>query len=479
VIEFVGRDHELHALNWVLDRVREGIGGRAPGECVQLRGRRRIGKSSLVEEFLRRSKVPAVFYTAAQRGTDEELASFWESVVTSNLESRQLAADVRPTDWAGAFRTLAALLPDDRPSTIVIDELPYLIEQVTGFESILQRAWDTQLSRKPVLFILVGSDLAMMEALTQYDRPFHQRGREMVVGPLTPADIARLLDLPAAEAFDAFLVTGGLPLICQEWGRGASLWDYLDQAIANPVSALAVSAERSLAAEFPQAAQPRHVLSAIGSGERTFGNISNAAGGVAASSLARALEILVSKRIVAVDSPLSTRPSKERRYRVSDPYLRFWLSFIEPAQHLIDRRRSDLVLADIRKRWTSWRGRTIEPLLRESLARLVPVKGLPVAQAIGSYWTRTNDVEVDVVGADREPVARQILFVGSIKWLERAPFDAHDLVALQRHRAQLTTDPVPLLAISRSGVSAKGVDAEFGPEELIAAGRRPAAIFGP
>lgn len=478
MIEFVGRHQELRALKWVLGRIREGIGGRAPGECVQLRGRRRIGKSSLVEEFLRRSKTPAVFYTAAQRGPDEELASFWEAVATSNLEGRQMATDVRPTDWPGAFRTLASLLPDDKPTAVVIDELPYLIEQIAGFESILQRAWDTQLGRKPVLFLLIGSDLAMMEALTRYDRPFHQRGREMVVGPLTPADIATLLKLPPADAFDAFLITGGLPLICQEWQRGTSLWDYLEHAIGNPVSALTVSAERSLAAEFPQAAQPRHVLSAIGSGERTFGNIASAAGGIAASSLTRALEILVVKRIVAAETPLSTRPSRERRYRVTDPYLRFWLSFVEPGQHLIDRRRSDLVLDNIRKSWTTWRGRAIEPVLRDSLARLVPVKGLPSAQAIGSYWTRTNDVEVDVVGADREPVARKILFVGSVKWLERAPFDAHDLMALQRHRAVLTPDPVPLVAISRSGISAKGVDATLGPEDLIAAWRQPEVIFG-
>lgn len=478
MIEFVGRAHELKALRWVLDQVRGAIGGRAPGQCVQMRGRRRIGKSSLVEEFLRRTKIPAVFFTAAQRTAEEELSSFWQSVAESNLESRGLAADVHPSDWSAAFRTLASMIPDDQPTAIVIDEVPYLIEHVPGFESILQRAWDTQLSRKPVLVILIGSDLAMMEALNQYDRPFHQRGREMVIGPLDPGDIAKLLSLDPADAFDAYLVTGGLPLICLEWGRGASLWEYLEQAVANPVSALSVSAERSLAAEFPQAAQPRLVLSAIGSGERTFGNIANATGGIASSSLTRALEILTSKRVIAAETPLSTKPSKERRYRVTDAYLRFWLTFIEPNQPLIERRRADLVLKRIQAGWTSWRGRTIEPVLRDSLARLIPAKDLPAAPAVGSYWTRSNDVEVDIVGADRGPVAREILFVGSIKWLENAKFDIRDLGALQRHRALLTDDPVPLVAVTRSGVSCKGVDAAFEPEELLAAWRHPEAMFG-
>ena len=80
--------------------------------------------------------------------------------------------------------------------------------------------WDRELSRKPVLLILVGSDLSMMEALTSYGRPFHQRGTQLRVGPLNPADIAAMTGLAAAGAFDAALVTGGLPIICARWRHG-------------------------------------------------------------------------------------------------------------------------------------------------------------------------------------------------------------------------------------------------------------------
>lgn len=471
LIEFVGREQELHALRWTLGEVRKAIGGHSPGQCIQMRGRRRIGKSSLVEEFLRRSRIPAVFFTAAQRSSAEELASFWQTVAESSLKDRELAKDTLPSDWNAAFRTLATILPDDTPTALIIDEIPYLMGQVPGFESILQRAWDTQLSRKPLLLILIGSDLAMMETLNAYDRPFHQRGREMIVPPLNPLNISTLLDVPAAEAFDAYLVTGGLPLLCLEWGKEKSLWDFIEESVSNPVSALTVSAERSLNAEFPPQAQPRQILSAIGSGERSFGNISKSVGGVAASSLTRALDLLTQKRIVAGEYPLSTKPSRDKRYCLTDPYLRFWLTFIEPNQPLIERRRADLVLDKIRLSWSSWRGQAIEPILRESLARLLPAKGLPTAHAVGGYWTRNNDVQVDLVGADREPIARDILFVGSIKWRENATFEGRDLAALHKHRALITDQDVPLVAISRSGVSCKGIDAAFGPKDLLAAWR--------
>jgi hypothetical protein len=87
---------------------------------------------------------------------------------------------------------------------------------------------------------------------------------------------------------------------------------------------------------------------------------------------------------------------------------------------------------------------------------------------------RSNDIEIDIVGADREPIARQLLFVGSIKWLERSAFDEHDFSALLRHRTLFTGELLPLVAVSRAGVSCGGLDATYGPDELIEswAGRR-------
>ncbi|MFJ2703392.1 DUF234 domain-containing protein [Streptomyces sp. NPDC087428] len=128
-----------------------------------------------------------------------------------------------------------------------------------------------------------------------------------------------------------------------------------------------------------------------------------------------------------------------------------------------------LALARIRENWTSWRGRAIEPLVREALARILPDDRLPAAHAVGGCWSRTSDVEIDIVGADRAPIAEELLFVGSIKWLERSPFDRHDLAALHRHRAALTSEPVPVAAVSRGGVDCPGPDAAYGPGDLLTA----------
>src|SRR5699024_10735912 len=144
--------------------------------------------------------------------------AFATAIRDSDLPERELfAPGATWPDWSAYLRQLAAALPSDSPSIVVIDELPWLIESDPALEGALQTAWDTSLAHKPVLLILIGSDLAMMERLDDYKRPFHQRGTVMVLPPLSPAEVGSMLDLEPADAFDAYLATGGLPLICQEW----------------------------------------------------------------------------------------------------------------------------------------------------------------------------------------------------------------------------------------------------------------------
>ena len=70
------------------------------------------------------------------------------------------------------------------------------------------------------------------------------------------------------------------------------------------------------------------------------------------------------------------------------------------------------------------------------------------------------------------PVAKRITAVGSIKWLERKAFDAHDLSRLLVHRSQLpgADESTPLIAVARAGVAVDGVQA-VGPEQLLSAWR--------
>lgn len=468
---FVGRRAELERLGKFLDMVEDGGRTGWPGRALLIRGRRRVGKSRLVEEFIGRRGLPNLYFTAIGGSREEDLSGFAAELAESTLPGAADLADFgAPKTWDAALTMLGTAIPDDRPSIVVLDEVPYLSREDPSFEGALQKHFDRNLSRLPVLLILVGSDLATMEQLNTYGRPFYQRGTEMLVGPLTPADIAAMTELSPAEAIDAYLVTGGLPLILESWPSGTGLWEFLEQSLSDPTSALLVSGERSLAAEFPAEVQARRVLSAIGHGERAFTLIGRAAGDLQSTSLKRSLTSLEQRGMVVAELPLSVKPSRLTRYRIADPYLRLWLSFIEPGMPLIERGRGHRVLETLRAGWGAWRGRAVEPVIREALLRVRDERIPEGCNAIGGYWTRTNDPEIDIVGADRGPVAKRIGMVGSIKWLERKAFDDRDLARLITHRSQLpgADDATPMIAVTRNGASTDGVPV-IGPEELLSA----------
>jgi uncharacterized protein len=476
---FVGRKQQIDLLRAQLGRVTSG-GADQRGRCLLLRGRRRVGKSRLVEVFAEQAfasdRVPTFWFTCTEgESGPNERAQFATELAASALTGADhVGADAAAT-WHIAFRRLADALDDKQPSIVVIDELPWLISQDPSAEGALQTVWDRYLSRKPVLLIAIGSDLAMMELLTTYGRPFYQRGTEMVLDALNPAEVAAMLRLDASDAFDAHLITGGLPLICQDWPKGIEWRGYLAEALRNPTSPLIVSGERVLHAEFPSATRALDVLRAIGSGERTFTNIASRLGGdapLAPASVNLALRALLEKRVIAADEPVSAHAApKERRYRVADPFLRFWLRFVLPALPEIERGRGDLAIAAIEKGWLSWRGRAIEPTVRSALHQLLPNDEFPNARVVGGWWNRINNPEVDLVGIDEVGSSGTVSFVGSIKWRDNAPFDRADMVALTRDAAVVpgSSSATPLVGVSRSGFDTGGLSATWGPADLLRA----------
>src|SRR5215831_15950582 len=113
---FVGRRHQLGQLRERLDWVRDG-GRDQAGKALLLRGRRRVGKSRLVEVFAEHEGVPFLFFTAVKGA--EPAASvaelLREAVEESTLSGRDQLEGVAAADWATALRLLAQTIPDDEP----------------------------------------------------------------------------------------------------------------------------------------------------------------------------------------------------------------------------------------------------------------------------------------------------------------------------------------------------------------------------
>lgn len=466
---FVGRQQDLAALDAELARVRK----TGEGAFITVRGRRRVGKSRLIEHWVEQRKLRHVFFSSPATTPAKDLDLFRDSIASSTLPAASMASGVSFNRWQTALELAANGATKARPVVIVIDELPYLLtrQEKEEVESGIQHGWDRKLEKQPVILILVGSDIRMMAALATHGRPlFGRPTREMLVGPLTPREFGDLVKLAPVDAIDAYLVVGGFPGIVKNWPTGSDMWSFLKIALTDPESSLIVNGERILAAEFPADLQARTILRAIGSGETTFTNIQRTAG-VPQSTLDRGLRLLTNaKGVVLAPTPLSAKLSDEKRYFVTDPYLRFWLRFIEPWLSEIDRGRSDLVLEEIRSAWSTYRGKAVEPIVRESVTRMLPQDRFGDARFVGGYWTRKNVPEVDLVGVPKERPKR-VSFIGSIKWRNDSPFDGGDL-----HALRLVAPAVPgtdantlLLAVARSRIDAKGVDVGLLPADILAA----------
>jgi hypothetical protein len=97
------------------------------GRCVMLRGRRRVGRSRLVERFAERSGAPFLFYAATGVSPRNDLARLARDAQASTLPMAGLVAAARPESWDAAFDVPAMALPADRASVLIIDEVPYLM----------------------------------------------------------------------------------------------------------------------------------------------------------------------------------------------------------------------------------------------------------------------------------------------------------------------------------------------------------------
>ncbi|MEU4163764.1 ATP-binding protein [Actinoplanes sp. NPDC026670] len=478
---FVGRRAELDVLTKDLDRIRRTGGGRS----VAIRGRRQVGKSRLVQELCDRAGLPYCFYTAVKGASSTEaVGQFLGALRDSSLltpSGRDLLPSQPPSGgWGDMLRVLAGVLPD-APSIVVLDELPWLSEQDPTFDGHLQVAWDRLISSKPVLLLLLGSDLHMMQRFTEYDRPFYGRAANMVLGPFNLAETAAVTELSGADAIDAYLITGGLPGICLEWSPGSLPADFLSVEITSKTSALFTVPEQSLASEFPAPDTARRVLEAVGGlGSRTFSNIAAAAGDrggpVSSGTLSPLLHRLVDeKKILAVDKPLSTRPSKLAQYRIADSNLRLYLAILRDVHQLVLRDRIAAARAVLEARWSTWRGNAVEPIIRDALAIAAGAGELTWTDTweVGGWWNRQANPEIDLVGADRAPVASRIAFAGSIKWQD-GPFDRHHLDDLRRNAPMIPgfePGTSGLVVVSRSGTDLPvgAVDLIWGPDDIVRA----------
>jgi uncharacterized protein len=433
---FIGRAPELDALASAY-RSKEG-------QLVLLYGRRRVGKTYLLQRFSKGRRT--VFYQATRQAEAIELGQFTAEVAKQFGDFPR--GYVFPT-WQAALEFVGDKARERRIA-VILDEFPYLCESTNGLPSVIQRWWDQHGRTSRVMLVLCGSAQNFMTELEAGAAPLHQRfTKRIALGPLTYREAGEFVpELSPADRAVVYGVLGGTPLYLKEWNQRHSRRQNLLRLFGDPAGLLVDSARLVLHTDLGDSNASYRALSAVANGATKRNDILQKA----RITNERVLTTLEELRLVSRKIPITEGADSRRGiYAVTDPYFRFWFRYIQPNLATVDRGFGEqLVDQIILPGISDHMGSVFEDMARTFAAGLVAKREL-TALDIGSWWSTDGQHEIDIVGMGR----REPTFIGTVKWREAAlDWSTYTNLADHAHALGATND-IPWLMIGRGRTDAK------------------------
>jgi AAA+ ATPase superfamily predicted ATPase len=378
-------------------------------EFLVLYGRRRVGKTELLRQFVKGR--PHIYFLADKRGTERNVLRLRREMAEA-LDKPEVAIE----ELDELFRWYIAEA-GDRP-LIVIDEFPYLVEKDDAIPSVLQLVIDQNMSGTSTMLVLCGSSEGMMERTVLGARSplYGRRTGHWKVLPLAFADACGFFPGVSIDRCIEFnSVLGGVPHYLQRFRGNASVYNNAQRVIMSRTGALYEEVDFLLREELREPDVYKAILEAIGSGKARVGEIADTSR-VPTHDIDKYLKVLIRLGVVERLRPVTKGPkSKHTRYRMADPLFRFWFTFCEPFKSDLELGETARCMDALAKGFPSYMGRAFEPICRQLIASDFPGRW----QDIGPWWGARRvggervEVEIDVVGlnkSDRE------LLLGECKW---------------------------------------------------------------
>ncbi|MDR1014913.1 MAG: ATP-binding protein [Coriobacteriales bacterium] len=437
---FVGRQKEMAALGRLY--------AREDFQFVVMYGRRRVGKTTLLNEFVKDK--PALFFSAPQHDDAGALRVFSE-----RLHSFLGQGGLSPfATWAAAFEQLAKAA-EDRRFVLIIDEFPYLANANRSIPSLLQNAIDRRLKDGRLFLVLCGSSLGFMErGVLSAKSPLY--GRATAQLRITPFDFATAADFYPQYRFEskmtAFGVLGGIPKYLETFVDTEPVENNIVDHILNDRSLLYEEPMNFLREELREPATYNAIIEAIAGGASKLNEIATKAG-LPTDKCAKYLRTLISLHVVQREMPVIGQNRKNGIYRICDNFFTFWYRYVFENADMVERGDGQgLYDLFVRPDLDNYIGATVfEGICQEYLWGLNARRKLPfVFSRAGRWWgndpRRREQSEIDIIAFHK----RQALFC-ECKW--RTEKLGLDVLETLRERAGLFPDfsEKHLYLFSRSG----------------------------
>lgn len=404
---FVDRVQELAFLSRIVERRRPG-----PAQLILLYGRRRVGKTALLQQWTQQSGIATTYWTAEKEPAALQRRKFYAALAGLPVNQAPVFAS-----WAEVWMAAATMVADQR-HILVLDELPYAMESDPATLSALQHAWDHAFQQMACILVLCGSQVRVMELLQTHQSPLFGRFTgQWHLQPLPYSGLRAFFPTwSAEERIAVFALVGGIPAYLTWLDPDLSLVENLREVILAPGSMFAAEPMFLLYDEVREPQTHLAILKAIGAGAHTLDQISNAAliGKTHLSAYLMRLQDLklVERRLPATVPTAKQRTSRRGRYHLRDNFFRFYFRFLAPAHDTLAVAPQQ-VQQQIQAGLRAFVGQTaFEDLARQWIIEQGQAGQLPfVPHVVGSHWSRT--VQIDVVAVNWQ--TRTIL-LGECKW---------------------------------------------------------------
>lgn len=410
IMRFIDRTEEMARL--------ERLVRAKKGALAVVYGRRRLGKTRMLLEWVRKS---GGLYSVADLSASEVQRRYFAQSVSSKLPG---FGDVSYPDW----RLLLSRLASEARAAgwrgpIVFDEFPYLVLADSALPSLVQRWVDHEAREAGLVVALAGSSQRMMQGLVlSREAPLFGRASEVLeVRPLDPSFLRDAFRKQSTSRLvEHYAAWGGVPryweLALEHGGLPTAIVSHL---VLDPLGPLHREPDRLLVEEIPSALEVRPVLDAIGSGAHRVSEIA-ARVGRPATSVSRPIGRLVEMGIVRREIPFAESEKQSRRslYKFEDPFFRLWFRLVAPHRAQLAAGSSDFRDALLERQWLHLAAAAWEELCRRRLPFLAPETRLSRLGPWGpaSRWWRGNQPEWDVVS---ESIDGKRLLLGDAKWTAR------------------------------------------------------------
>ncbi len=403
-MEFLDRKEEIAELRRVLDPER-------PAKFVVIYGRRRLGKSTLIKRVLSSEDV---YYMAGDLVDNVQLEMLQDLLAQKFPEIGM----VKFSGWEDLFLMLNRLT--DRQFTLCLDEFPYMVKHSPELPSILQRILDTKTLKYNI--VICGSSQRMMqEMILSQSEPLYGRADALIdVRPIPLPYLQEGLHLDPISTIEEYSVWGGVPRYWELREEYRSLPEAIRGMLLGPTTVLYDEPKKLFLDDMKVTVQSESLMAVIAGGANRLSEIASRMGREA-TALSAPLDRLMQMTYIRREIPFGESPKKSKKgvYRINDPMMDFYYSFIMPNMSSLARGRKNIVMEDIERDFNEYVAKHWKNLCREAVSgnRLF---GYRWGEA-GRWWgtvpgdekSTFREMEFDVMAESTDGKA---LLVGKCKW---------------------------------------------------------------